>query len=109
MEIVKSSYSKGVTMLVVSGLCLSVSGIALRNIENADGWQILFYRALAFTFTVLLYLCFRKDFRAREVISNFGWNDFLLAVVQATGFVAFVFALPSLGGIKIFINILYFD
>ena len=93
MAIGKSSYSKGVTMLVISGLCLSVSGIALRNIESADGWQILFYRALAFTFTVLLYLCFRKDFRAREVISNFGWNDLLFAVVQATGFVAFVFAL----------------
>ncbi len=93
MEIFKTSYAKGIAMLVVAGLCLSISGIVLRNIESADGWQILFYRALAFTATVFLYLCLRKDFDKKKTLTNLGWNDLMLGVVQGTGFVAFVFAI----------------
>ena len=74
----KSLYVKGVAMLVASGLCLSISGIGLRNIESADGWQILFYRSIAFTLTVFLYMLLRKDFTIKESFANIGANDILL-------------------------------
>ena len=89
----KSLYVKGVVMLVASGLCLSISGIGLRNIESADGWQILFYRSIAFTLTVFLYMLLRKDITIKESFTNIGANDILLGLFQGTGFVAFVFAL----------------
>ena len=89
----KSLYVKGVAMLVASGLCLSISGIGLRNIESADGWQILFYRSIAFTLTVFLYMLLRKDITIKESFTNIGANDILLGLFQGTGFVAFVFAL----------------
>ena len=89
----KSLYVKGVVMLVASGLCLSISGIGLRNIESADGWQILFYRSIAFTLTVFLYMLLRKDLTIKESFANIGANDILLGLFQGTGFVAFVFAL----------------
>ena len=56
------NYSLGVTLVIVGGIFLSLSGIMLRNIESASGWQILFYRGLAFSFmlSLILLLKYRK-------------------------------------------------
>ena len=40
-----STYTRGVIMILASGLFLSTSGIGFRIIEQASGWQILFYRS----------------------------------------------------------------
>ena len=86
-------YRRGILQLVASGFFLSTSGIALRVIEQADGWQILFYRSLALSVTILLILIFQKGSRFFDEFRGLGWNDCLLAVFLGTGFVAYVFAL----------------
>ena len=86
-------YRRGILLLVASGFFLSTSGIALRIIEQADGWQILFYRSLALSITILLILVFQKRSRFFDEFRGLGWNDCLLAVFLGTGFVAYVFAL----------------
>ena len=78
---------------MASGFFLSTSGIALRIIEQADGWQILFYRSLALSVTILLILVFQKGSRVFDEFRGLEWNDCLLAVFLGTGFVAYVFAL----------------
>jgi len=87
------TYLRGVVMLVASALFLSTSGLALRIIEAADGWQILFYRSLTFSVTVFLFLLLRKDVRIREEITNIDWNSLVVAFFLGTGFIAYVFAL----------------
>ena len=86
-------YRRGILQLVASGFFLSTSGIALRIIEQANGWQILFYRSLGLSVTILLILVFQKRSRFFDEFRGLGWNDFLLAVFLGTGFVAYVFAL----------------
>jgi drug/metabolite transporter (DMT)-like permease len=86
-------YRRGILQLMASGFFLSTSGIALRIIEQADGWQILFYRSLALSVTILLILVFQKGSRFFDEFRGLGWNDCLLAVFLGTGFVAYVFAL----------------
>ena len=86
-------YRRGILQLVASGFFLSTSGIALRIIEQADGWQILFYRSIALSVTILLILIFQKGSRFFDEFCGLGWNDCLLAVFLGTGFVAYVFAL----------------
>ena len=86
-------YRRGILQLVASGFFLSTSGIALRIIEQADGWQILFYRSLALSVTILLILIFQKGSRVFDEFRGLEWNDCLLAVLLGTGFVAYVFAL----------------
>jgi len=86
-------YRRGILQLVASGFFLSTSGIALRIIEQADGWQILFYRSLALSVTILLILVFQKGSRIFDEFRGLEWNDCLLAVFLGTGFVAYVFAL----------------
>ena len=86
-------YRRGILQLVASGFFLSTSGIALRIIEQADGWQILFYRSLALSVTILIILVFQKGSRVFDEFRGLEWNDCLLAVFLGTGFVAYVFAL----------------
>ena len=78
---------------MASGFFLSTAGIALRLVELADGWQILFYRSFALSVTILLILVFQKRSRFLDEFRGLGWNDCLLAVFLGTGFVAYVFAL----------------
>ena len=78
---------------MASGVFLSTAGIALRLVEQADGWQILFYRSFALSITILLILVFQKRSRFLDEFRGLGWNDCLLAVFLGTGFVAYVFAL----------------
>ena len=86
-------YRRGILQLVASGFFLSTAGIALRLVELADGWQILFYRSFALSVTILLILVFQKRSRFLDEFRGLGWNDCLLAVFLGTGSVAYVFAL----------------
>ncbi len=86
-------YRKGIIMLVASGFFLSTAGIALRIVEQADGWQILFYRALSLSLTIFLFLTYQKGSAVLDDFRGLGWNDALLAIFLGTGFVAYVFAL----------------
>jgi len=86
-------YRRGILQLVASGVFLSTAGIALRLVEQADGWQILFYRSLALSITILLILVFQKGSSVFDEFRKLDWNDCLLAVFLGTGFVTYVFAL----------------
>ena len=87
------TYFRGIVMLVASALFLSTNGLALRYIETADGWQILFYRSLTFSVTVFLFLALRRDVRIRDELANLGWNGLVLALFLGTSFIAYVFAM----------------
>lgn len=52
-------YTYGVTLVIIGGIFLSLSGILLRNVESASGWQILFYRGLAFS-SMLFFILLLK-------------------------------------------------
>ena len=86
-------YRHGILQLIASGFFLSTSGIALRIIEQADGWQILFYRSIALSVTILLILVLQKRSMFFDEFRGLGWNDFYLAVFLGTGYLAYVFAL----------------
>ena len=86
-------YRRGIAMLIASAFFLSTAGIALRLVEQADGWQILFYRALSMSLTIFLFLAYQRGTAVLDEFRGLGWNDALLALFLGTGFVAYVFAL----------------
>ncbi|MBX2868131.1 MAG: DMT family transporter [Acidiferrobacterales bacterium] len=54
----RNHYKFGLSLILLGGTFLSLSGILLRHIESASGWQILFYRSLTcfiFIATVLAF------------------------------------------------------
>ena len=45
-------------LLLIGSIVISFSGLVIRNIDQADSWQINFYRSLAFGMTISVFYFF---------------------------------------------------
>jgi len=54
-------YRLGVLIVLLSGVFFSMTGLAIRFIEEARVWQILFYRSLGLIPVLYLFITFRSD------------------------------------------------
>ena len=86
-------YGYGVTLVVIGGFFLSTSGILLRNIETASGWQILFYRGLAFSLTLFLLLLVRYRSGIGPAFRAIGKPGLWAALVLGLGSICYIFAI----------------
>ena len=86
-------YATGVALVLVAGLMLSLSGVTLRHIESASGWQILFYRSLTFFVVVTLYLVFRYRTRVVRAFVRTGRPGLVVAMSLGLGSACYVFSL----------------
>ena len=92
-RILDRGHATGVAIVLVAGLMLSLSGVTLRHIESASGWQILFYRSLTFFVVVTLYLVFRYRTRVVRAFVTTGRPGLVVAVSLGLGSACYVFAL----------------
>jgi len=90
---VSSGYRWGVAAVLLAALCASSAGIIVRHVEVADAWQILFYRALAFTGMLFAMVLARHGRATGAAFRAIGWPGLVLAVALGTAFIAFIFAL----------------
>ncbi len=88
-----NNYAFGVIAVLAGGACLSIGGILLRNVEAASGWQILFYRSLAFFVTLFLILAAHYRGGVWRAYRRVGWHGLAVAAVLGLGSIAYVFAL----------------
>jgi drug/metabolite transporter (DMT)-like permease len=65
----------------------------LRNIESASGWQILFYRGLAFSFMLGLVLLFKYRWSTVNAFKAIGRPGLWAALALGLGSVCYVFAI----------------
>lgn len=86
-------YGRGVVMVLLAGVCLSTGGLLVRSIDEADGWQILFYRAVAFTVTSFCFTAWLHRRRLPAAYRAIGWPGLIGAVALGIGFAAYLFAL----------------
>jgi drug/metabolite transporter (DMT)-like permease len=86
-------YTLGVSLVVTGGVFLSLSGIMLRNIESASGWQVLFYRGITFSFMLLLVLLFKYRKGTLDAFRAIGRPGIIAALVLGFGSVCYVFAI----------------
>ena len=86
-------FGLGVAYGLSAGVLLSTGGIALRLVEGASGWQILFYRALSFTVLMLLVLGLRYGLSALRTTRAVGWSGVFVALLLGCGAIAYVFAI----------------
>jgi drug/metabolite transporter (DMT)-like permease len=86
-------YGYGVTLVIIGGFFLSTSGILIRNIETASGWQILFYRGLAFSLTLFLLLLIRYRTGIGTAFKAIGKPGLWAALVLGLGSICYIFAI----------------
>ena len=87
------SYRFGVLCLLAAAFFTSLAGVLLRHIEAADGWQILFYRSLAFVATMAVFIGWRHGRSAPGAFHAIGLPGLAVAGFLATAFILFIFAL----------------
>jgi len=89
----RNHYKLGLTLILLGGTFLSLSGILLRHIEAANGWQILFYRS----FTCFIFIATVLSFQYRKAtLSKFraiGLPGFYASVVLSLGSIFYIMAM----------------
>ena len=92
-ESMERKYGYGVTLVIIGGIFLSSSGILLRNIDDASGWQILFYRGIAFSLTLFLLLLARYRSGIGDAFRAIGKPGLWAALVLGLGSICYIFAI----------------
>lgn len=88
-----AGYTRGVVLVLLGGTALSLGGLMLRNIEQADGWQIMFYRAIAFTLTIFVFLVLRYRGAVFGAFRAVGKTGIAVAFTLGIGSIGYLFAL----------------
>jgi len=87
------TYRSGVFLVLLAGSIWSTTGLMIRLIEEAQTWQILFYRSAAMTPILFLFIAYRSKNRPLENVRKAG----VPAAIGAIGAMGLVFAFA--GGI----------
>ncbi len=93
MVVGKWGRTLGILAVLVGGLCGSSAGILVRLVENADGWQILFFRSLSFSLTVLLFMIVKDGFGLRRRFLSIGLPGVVVALCLGGAFIAFIISM----------------
>ena len=86
-------YARSVLLVFLAGVCWSVGGVMLRCMESATGWQVLFYRAVGMTVTLLLLLALRYRWRLVTVFRAAGMAGSIGGFCLATAFTCNIFSM----------------
>lgn len=82
-------------LMVISSVGISFGGLVLRNIDDADVWQINFYRSLALVFTVSLVMLFRYRGQAVQKVKQIGRPGLIAGALLAGAGVSFLQAITN--------------
>lgn len=81
-------------ILVFMGACsLSFGGLIVKSFEGSTLWQILFWRSIFFTLTVLLFLIITYKKRLFKAFYESGLPGFFGGIILSFGFCGYVFAM----------------
>ena len=89
----RNQYLLGILIAFTGGVFLSTSGIMLRNLEQADGWQVILFRSLAFFLTIATIMLFRYRRNTFAAYRAVGVKGVLAATLLGLGSVCYVFAM----------------
>ena len=83
----------GPLLIFLGALSLSFGGLIVKSFEGATLWQILFWRSLFFSLTVLAFLIisYKKD--TLKAFSESGLPGFIGGIILSFGFCGYVFAM----------------
>tara|TARA_B110001452_G_scaffold52117_1_gene39706 strand:- start:76 stop:951 length:876 start_codon:yes stop_codon:yes gene_type:complete len=83
----------GPILIFMGALCLSFGGIIVKSFDGATLWQILFWRSLFFSVTVLAFLIISYGKKTFSVFYDSGLPGFFGGIILSFGFCGYVFAM----------------
>ena len=91
MNILKSL--PGPLLIFFGALSLSFGGLIVKSFEGATLWQILFWRSLFFSLTVLTFLIISYKSKVLKSFHDSGLPGFIGGLILSIGFCGYVFAM----------------
>ena len=83
----------GPILIFMGALSLSFGGLIVKSFEGATLWQILFWRSLFFSLTVLAFLIISYGKKTFSAFYNSGLPGFFGGIILSFGFCGYVFAM----------------
>ena len=82
-------------LMLLGSIVISFGGLAIRNIETADNWQINFYRSIAFALAISIVLLFRYGKTGPQQLKGIGLEGILAAMLLASASISFLQAITN--------------
>ena len=89
------SYFVGVILVLMSGVFWSSMGLGIRLIEQANVWQILFYRSIALAIFLFFIITIRSGFKPLRAIHNVGLAGVIGGVGLVFAFTGGIYAIQT--------------
>ena len=83
----------GPLLIFLGALSLSFGGLIVKSFEGATLWQILFWRSLFFSLTILTFLLISYKKKTLGAFYNSGIPGFVGGIILSFGFCGYVFAM----------------
>ena len=83
----------GPLLIFLGALSLSFGGLIVKSFEGATLWQILFWRSIFFSITVLTFLILTYKKNTFKAFYESGLPGFIGGIVLSFGFCGYVFAM----------------
>ena len=83
----------GPLLIFLGALSLSFGGLIVKSFEGATLWQILFWRSLFFSLTVLTFLIITYKSKVLKSFYDSGLPGFIGGLILSIGFCGYVFAM----------------
>ena len=83
----------GPILIFMGALCLSFGGLLVKSFEGSTLWQILFWRSLFFSLTVLAFLIISYKKKTFQAFYESGLPGFFGGIILSFGFCGYVFAM----------------
>ena len=91
--VIDHAYRRGALMVVACGFLWSLAGIGVRMTEEATGWQIVFYRSVGLSITLLAYMMWRNKGQVISSVRGIGLMGFIAGSLTGASFFGNIFAL----------------
>ena len=86
---------RGATLVLLGGALLSLGGLILRNIEEADDWQAIFYRSSGASVGLLVVLLLRDGRSMPLTVLRAGWPGLCAGLGVALAMISYIMAVNA--------------
>ncbi len=84
------SYTRGVVYVLLASVFLSTGGLMVRYIVDTNPWTVLFYRSLAFSIMVTIFIWIFERENAGKLYRDMQRQDILIGISLVLGFIFYV-------------------
>ncbi len=91
----RALYRRGVLLVLLSAVVLSLNGLVLRIIDDATAWQVIFYRSAALSVAMFVLFLLRHRRRAAIELRRAGRSALAAGPIMGVASVCFILSLSN--------------